>query len=326
MAVNRRPRRRSAWWPLIAVLITVVVVLANAARQAHPSQAETVLAYLDRVRPEIQRSADQGSDVADVRAHAATLGRDGITGRLDRVVAQTATTLEVISRLSPPPSLRLANAYLVATVGARARAASDVRSGMRAALAEGTPDAAVQELTKAGEEMALSDQTYALFADALPVRAIPRPPASTWVSDPNLWSAQEVAVFVAELRSSTSLIPVNDLAVVTFTTNPAPIGNDGAMVVFPPAKGMQVSIVVANVGNQPEKHATVTATLFTNGANTTETVKDFVDLAPGQESALTIGPLHPISGTTGTLTVAISPAPAETNLANNTQQEMVEVR
>jgi len=224
----------------------------------------------------------------------------------------------------PPASLRVSHAYLVATLGVRAKAVDAANSAMVAALSQGPADPAVQGLTSAGSLMELSDASYGLFLNSLPASPA-APPASTWVADASTWTAQEVGIFVTTLRSSISLAAVHDLAVVTFQTDPLPVGTDNNAIVLPPTRGLQVSIVVANVGNQPEKHATVTATLFTNGANTTEMVRDFVDLAPGQRSALTIGSLHPVSGTTGRLTVAISTVPGETNVANNSIQQQVEV-
>jgi hypothetical protein len=302
------------------------VLLTDAALSAHPSSSEHVLAYFDQVRPEIQSSAAEGLDLVDVRANAVTLGRDGITRRLDRLTAQTKATLDAVTAVIPPPSLRVAHAYLVAALGVRAKAADQAHAAMAAALAEGPPDAAVQGLVTVGQLMELGDQSYALFAGALPATSATSPPPSMWVVDPTIWSPQEVDIFVTTLRSSTSLTPVHDLAVVTFSLDPAAVGDDKGAVVVPPTRGLQVAIVVADVGNLAERHATVTATLHTNGVNTTESVRDFVDLAAGQRAAVTIGNLHPVSGTTGTLTVAISVAPGETNIANNTVQQPVELR
>jgi hypothetical protein len=326
MAVTRRPRRHWGRRLSLLALLTVAVLLAAAALRSRPSQGENVLAYLDQVRPEIQLSANEGADLADVRANAVTLGRDGITRRLDRLVNQTKATLSAIAAVTPPVALRVAHAYLVAAMGVRARAAMDARSAMAVALAQGAPDAAVKGLTGAGQEMELSDQAFALFTGSLPPSATGTVPTSAWVADQSVWTTQAVTVFVTTLRSSTSLSPIHDLAVETFVTDPVPVGNDNGSLVIPPTKGIQVSIVVADVGNQPEKHATVTATLHTDVSNTTETVRDFVDLTPGQQTALTIGSLHPLSGTTGTLTVAISPAPGQTDLTDNTLQERVELR
>ena len=324
MAVSRRSRRRPVRWLFVAILATVAVLLTNAALRAHPSQAENTLAYLDQVRPEIQSSADEGADLRDVRASAITLGRDGISRRLDRLVAQTNATLTAVTGLTPPTTLRVAHAYLVAALGVRAKTAGDAKKAMDAALAQGPPDSAIDGLVGVGQEMELSDRAYGLFTGGLP--SSPPPPGSTWVPDPTPWTIQEVSAFVTTLRSSTSLIPIVDLAIVTFATDPAAVGVDNGATVIPPTRGMQVSIVVANVGNQAVKHATVTATLFTNGDNTTDMVRDFVDLVPGQRVAIKIGSLHPQSGTTGTLTIAVAPVTGETNVANNSQQEPVELR
>ena len=326
MAVTRRRRRRPGRWLLAAIVLTFVVLVGNAALRSRASSAENLLAYLDQVRPDIQRSADEGTSLADVRTNAVTLGRDGITRRLDRLVADTKSTLAAVDGLSPPPSLRVAHAYLLTAIAVRARAATDAQTAMIAALAQGPSDPAVQGLVSVGQDIELSDRAYGLFSASLPAPpALPLPP-STWVSDPTGWAEPQLSVFVTTLRSSTSLTAVHDLAVVTFSTDPPPVAVDNGDEVIPPAKGLQIPIVVADVGNLPERHATVTATLYTNGANTTETVRDFVDLVPGQQLALTLGSLHPLSGTTGTLTVAISPVTGETNLANNSQQWAVELR
>jgi hypothetical protein len=245
---------------------------------------------------------------------------------MDRLVTDAKATLAAVEGLTPPTSLRVAHAYLLTAISVRAKAAVDAQTALTAALAEGPPDPAVQGLVSVGQDIELSDRAYGLFTSSLTVPPTVPLPAATWVSDPTGWAEPQLAVFVATLRSSTSLTPVHDLAVVTFTTDPPPVGLDNADEVIPPTKGLQIPVVVADVGNLPERHVTVTATLYTNGANTTETVRDFVDLVPGQQIAVTMGSLHPVSGTTGTLTVSVLPVPGETNLANNSQQWAVELR
>jgi hypothetical protein len=326
MAAPRRASRRPGRWLLAAVLVTLAVLVTNAAVRSRPNTAETLLAYLDQIRPDVQRSAGEGADLADVRANAVQLGRDGISRRLDRLVSDAKTTLTSVTNLTPPASLRVAHAYLLTTLAVRARAAEDARTAMAAALAEGPADPVVQGLVSVGQDISLGDRSYQLFAASFQAAPAVPLPASMWVTDSNAWSQPELTAFVTSLRSSTSLTPVHDLAVVTFTTDPPPVGIDAGAEVIPPTKGLQVAIVVADVGNLAERHATVTATLHTNGANTTQSVRDFVDLTPGQRVALQLGSLRPVSGTTGTLTVAISPAAGETALANNTQGWTVELR
>ena len=326
MAAPRRASRRPRRWLAAAVLVTLAVLITNAAVRARPNTAETLLAYLDQIRPDVQRSAGEGADLADVRASAIQLGRDGISRRLDRLVAEAKTTLASVTNVTPPASLRIAHAYLLTTLAVRARAAEDARTAMTAALAEGPADPVVQGLVSVGQDISLGDRSYQLFAASLAAAPAVPLPASVWVTDANAWSQPELNVFVTSLRSSTSLTPVHDLAVVTFTTDPPPVGVDAGAEVIPPTRGLQVAIVVADVGNLAERHATVTATLHINGSNTNETVRDFVDLSPGQRVAMQLGSLHPASGTTGSLTIAISPAPGETALANNSQVWNVELR
>jgi hypothetical protein len=326
VTARRRRRRHPARWLLLGGLLTVVVLLTDAALSAHPSPGEHVLAYFDQVRPQIQSSVGEGADLNYVRVNAVKLGRDGITRGLDRLTAQTKATLTAATAVIPPAALRVSHAYLLAALGVRAKAAADARMAMALALSEGPADPAAQRLASVGQLIALSDQSYGLFAESLPANPATPPPPSRWALDPSLWTSQEVAIFVTTLRSSTSLSAVHDLAVVTFSTEPAPVGDDGGAWIIPPTRGMQVAIVVADVGNLPERHATVTATLFTNGANTTQSVRDFVDLVPGQRVALTIGSLHPVSGTTGLLTAAISVVPGETSVANNSVQQAVALR
>jgi hypothetical protein len=310
------------------VALTVVVLLASAAVRSRPSTTESVLTYVDEIRPAVQTSTDQGADLADVRTHALTLGRDGLARRLDRLVAGAARVLNETTAVSAPKSLRVAHAFLVTALAERSRAAGEARGAVAAALAQGPPDPAVSGLVAAGQDLVLGDRAYQLFMGALPSRPLASAalPVSSWVGDPSEWAPPEATAFVASLRSSLSITPVHDLSVLTFTTDPAAVGTDNGADVIPPTSGLEVAIVVANVGNVAEHHATVMATLVTNGTNTSESVRDFVDLGPGQRLALTLGHLHPVSGTTGTLSVSISAVEGETDLANNVLSRPVELR
>ena len=222
MAAPRRAVRRPGRWLLAAILLTIAVLIANAALHTHASTAESVLTYLDQIRPDVQRSANEGADLADVRANAVQLGRDGISRRLDRLVSEARTTLTNVTNVTPPPSLRVAHAYLLSTLAVRARAADEARTAMNAALAEGPADPAVQGLVSVGQDITLGDRAYQLFAASLPAPTAVPLPVSTWVTDPTGWMQPELVAFVTSLRSSTSPTPVHDLAIVTFTTDPPP--------------------------------------------------------------------------------------------------------
>src|SRR5207237_1245254 len=73
MAIASRRRRRRPRWLLIAAVVTAVVLAVNtavSARSKGPSRRLAELAYLDEVRPQVERSTAEGADVEQVRAGA----------------------------------------------------------------------------------------------------------------------------------------------------------------------------------------------------------------------------------------------------------------
>src|SRR5581483_720181 len=171
MAGSRR--RRLALLVGLAALFSAVVLVAEGSSSSRPNANEAVQAYLDQVRPGAQQSAAQGGDFADVRAQAVTLGRNGIDRRLDRLAAEVKTTLVSIETLSPPPSLRVAQAYLVAALGVRLKAVNEARPAMDAALTQASSaDAgvgeAVSQLYTVSQDLGLGDRAFDLFLGALP--------------------------------------------------------------------------------------------------------------------------------------------------------------
>ena len=317
MAVGARRRRRR---PLVvlAVLATLVVLGLNAAisaRSKEPSRRLEELAYLDRVRPIVQRSNEQAADLADVRATAATLGRAGIGRRLDRLSREALSVQVTVQRIEPPARLESAHALLEATLVIRAKAAKTVSSGLVAALGTEAPEPAVRTLVEAGEELNASDRTYEIYVTTLPkVDQAAKLPKSVWSEDPGIWSEPETAAFVASLRSAATLAPVHDVSVVVVTTDPAPVGTEGGAAVLPPLKSLHVDIVVANIGNESERRVTVMA-IIAAPDGTIDTAREFVDLTPGQRQTIGLGLRPPKNASS--LTVKIGPVDGENSLIDN---------
>jgi hypothetical protein len=325
-----RSRRRPLWLLLIAVVVTIVILIGQSASSAHKSnQNEAIQVYLDQLRPGIQTSTTDGSDFSDIRANASTLGLAGLDRRLARLSNSVTTTLDDVDSLTPPPSMRVAQAYLVAALGVRAKAVTEASPALDAALTEtpqpdaGLLDAATQ-LGDVGQDLELGDRSFALFVAALPA-GIAAPPPSTWVTDPTQWSPVQLDAYVTTLRSSTSVTPVHDLAMVAFSTDPSAVAQDNGAEVIPAAQNMTVSMVVENVGNQTEHNLTITAVLsLADGSQ--QMLRDFIDLAPGQTRAITLDSMHPKAGTQGVLTLTVQPVAGELNQANNSLSTPVEFK
>lgn len=317
----RRRRRRRPRWLLVGVLASVAVLLVSAAISGSdsPSRRLAQLAYLDQVRPQIDRSSAQGASIGQVRTEAGRLGRQGTTRRMARVVREADATLADVRRAKPPPPLATAHSILVATMAIRARVASAVADGLTVAFTAGPPEPAVDTLTRAGEEMVAADRTYQVFVDAVPrpdAVTAPLLPASGWAAEPGLWTGPELAAFVASIRSSTTLTAVHDVGVLTVATNPAAVATEGNSSVLPLVGSLRVEIVVANTGNAAEKAVPVVATLI-GPAGEVDTARDFVDLAPGQRRAVPLGGLRPVPGGPSTLTVIIGPVEGESSFPDN---------
>lgn len=330
MAGSRR--RRPVVLVGLAALITVMVLVAQGSASSRPNAGEAVQAYLDQVRPGVEQSASQGADFGDVRAQALTLGRNGIDRRLDRLAAEVKTTLTSIDTLGPPPSMRVAQAYLVAALGVRLKAMLEARAAMDAALTkaasadQGVGDA-VSRLYSVAQDLGLGDRAFALFLGSLPAGST-MPAESPWIVDDSQWSAVQLTAFVDRLRSSASAVAVHDIAMLAFQTDPGvvSIAPDGTEVI-PASHTTSVSMVMENVGNQTEKNLFVWVYFTPDGATKpSRTLRDFVDLAPGATRALTLHPLVTDPGMVGRLDITVVPVPGETNTTNNTLTARVEFK
>lgn len=316
-----RPRRRPGVFVAAAAVVTVIVLIAQGAASSHPGSSQAVQAYFDQVRPAVDQSAAEGADFSDIRTNAQELGRDGVDRRLARLTSQVKATLATVESFTPPPSLRVAQAYLVAALGVRAKAMTEAGPAMDAALTVGTSpdqgvDGAVGQLLTVGQDLGLGDRAIGLFVGTLPPAAGVQTGAP-WVGDTTRWSDVMLTAFVDVLRSSASARPVHDLAMLSFQTDPPAVNvaADGTQTI-PVSSTMSVSMVIENVGNRPEQNVTVMAVLTLPGAGQ-ETLRDFIDLGPGQTRALTLRPMPTKPGMQGRLVVEVFAVPGESDVANN---------
>jgi hypothetical protein len=322
MALGGRPARwRGRRWLLLGAVATAVVLAINAAMSARspvPARQLAEQSYVDQVIPIVQASTQQGQDIDTVRTQALTLTAAVITGRLAQVASDAQTTLTTAERVGPPKQVQTANDLLVATLAIRVESAQALQRAMTAALSGEDTQSAVSSLVAVGQDLTAADRTYELFVKAASFLGDSLP-ASTWVADSTAYTEPNLTVLLATLRSATTLTPVHDTAVVLVTTDPAPVSLNGTTQVLPISTLLNLQIVVADVGNQPERNLTVSATISPSVIGPTQMVRDFVDLTPGQRRTVDLGGLRVQPGQPTTLTVNIETVPGEANTANNTK-------
>lgn len=324
MVSARRRRRRRPRWLFLLLLLTVVVLAVNAAassRSHGPAKRLANLTYIDTMRPEIERSTQDGADLADVQQQAAKLGRGAVSKRLAQIAKDAGAVLAAVQAANPPPEMRTPHSLLLSTMYIRSKQATAMQDALVAALGTAPAPGVVSKMVGIGSDLITADRTYAVFLRALPKLQAGTSrllPPSRWIADPDGWTEPSLGVFVQSLRAATTVTPVDDVAVVLVTIDPAAVGSDNGSLLLPPAKTLHMQIVVGDVGNAVEKHVPVTATLTTSTGGS-ETVHDAVDLAPGQRSTVLLGGLKTTPDDRSTLTVAVGPVPGETATADNTK-------
>jgi hypothetical protein len=303
---------------LAAVSFFVVQGIASSGSDSR-SRRLVEQAYLDEMRPHVERSTQQGADLAAARDDAGKLGRVGVTKQLNRLEKEASAVLREVRNADPPASLANAHTLLESTMFIRARAAASLAESLPEALAaEGSGDV-VKQMATAGADLSTADGLYAVFRRSLaPPGKAPAAsmPPSRWVTRPGSWTQAELRALVSTLRATSTLAPVHDVAVIVVTTDPTAVGKEGDADVLPPSKSLRLEVVVANVGNTREKQVPVVAAV-TTPSGAVDTARQFVDLAPGQRLTVTLGGLQPTHNEVLSLGVRAGPVNGEENTDDN---------
>ena len=314
---RRRSPRRFPRILFFALLATIVVLAVNSIVSTSAEGPDPALVFADRVRPAVDKSTRQAMALEDLRASAATLGRDGLKRGVDRLLRESRTLVETVEEAPAEGELRKTQGLLLTCLTTREEALAALADTLAGRFESGPPEEAVDRLVEVGGDLAVSDRAYELFVADLPRAARESMPESVWLPDPTRFDRPEMAAFVGTLRASASLAPVRDVTVLTVTTDPVPVGMDGEVnKVLPVSKTLKLQVVVANAGNLAEKRVPVEAVVASQGGM--DTARQFVDLAPGQRATVTLS-LRPSPVGVLELKVRAGPLEAEGSIADNEQ-------
>jgi hypothetical protein len=320
MALAGRSARRGGAgirWLAVGVVITLLVLLIDASLHSRSvTTAEDLAAgtWLDRVLPVIATSTAEGQQLDQLWANGLHLSGPTISGQLQQLTAGSAAAYQDVIKLRPPDILAGQSGLLEACLLARSEATATLQAAFSpivTASSSASPATAEQNaiaaIHTAGNDLQVGDQAYAMFDRTMPASVGVRMPSSAWVADSSPYQTQTAQVFLTTLQNEVVPTPVHELKIYSATTTPAPVSLQGGVEVLPDATTMDVTVVVADVGNQPESNLTVTAAISppTSGSSS---VRDFVNLVPGQAYTIDgMGPLNPPQGTGFTLVITVTP-------------------
>jgi hypothetical protein len=321
---RRRPPRRLPRLVLVAVAASLLVVAVNSIVTSSAQGPDPAIAFADRVRPSVDRSTRQAAALDDLRAQAGTLGLDGLKRGVDRLLRDSRAIVAEVDAAPADGDLRRTQGLLLTSLTTRQQALEALVDTLAGRFESGPPEQAVDALVEVGGDLAVSDRAYELFLEDLPEVARRTMPPSVWLADRTRFERPEMAAFVGTLRAAASLAPVRDVAVLTVSTDPIPVGMDGPVNrVLPTSRTMRLEVVVANAGNVAEKRVTVEAVVTSQGGM--DTARQFVDLAPGQRSTVALT-LRPSPVGVLDLQVRAGPVDGEASIADNQQQSSYVMR
>jgi hypothetical protein len=300
----------------LAVVASLAVVAINSIVKSSAEGPDPAVVFADRVRPAVDRSSRQAMALEDLRNQAGTLGRDGLKRGVDRLLRESKDLVTDVEDADAEGDLRQTQGLLLTALTTRRDALAALADTLAGRFESGPPEEAVDRLVDVGGDLAVSDRAYELFLARLPDDARTTMPPSVWLSDPNRYARPEMSAFVGTLRASASLAPVRDVAVLTVTTDPVPVGMDGTNKVLPVSRTLKLQVVVVNAGNQAEKRVPVEAVVTSQGGM--DTARQFVDLAPGQRATVGLT-LRPSPVGVLELKVRAGPLEGEGSLADNEQ-------
>ena len=324
MALTSRSARLAGGrgWILAGVVLTIVVLFVDASiksRSPAPVRQLAAQVWIDRVLPVIADSSTEGAMLEHLRRAGSSMSARAIVAELEQVASQSAASYKRAVSMRAPASLRGAAGFLDNSLMLRSKGAAAMAAAMRTALSSSasvtTSSAAVSALATAGNDLHLSDRAYRRFASNLFSRSGVKAPSSVWVLHKSAYSVAGLSAYLASLRSSTNLAPVQQVGIVALSTKPSAESQTGSTEVLPTANAMSVTVVVADTGNQVEKNLIVTASISPSAG--TASAQHSIGLQPGAARAVTLGPLHPPSGRVVTLSVSVAgPAGAATPSAH----------
>ena len=321
MAGRSRRSFNAKRWLIAAAALTAIVLLVDlsiANRSRGPQRTLASQAWLDSVLPVVGDSTSQGIQLNELRLNGPGLTASDLSGQYGEVVQQAKQSLATVQRLKPTAQVQRASGLLISCLSMRSQLAQEIDQAVTSYLsssAQADPSQAVRTIVRAAADFNTANDTYAKFVKALPKLGVSMP-TSVWQNLPNAYNAGALTSFLTTVRGFSTLASSPDLSVLAVTTDPAAESAVGKAQILTPSPNLRVTVTIGNIGNVLEKtDVTVALSSSTSGFGS---VSRPISVAAGQDTTVTLGPLHPPTGPNVTLTVSVPTVSGEGNTKNNT--------
>src|ERR1039457_3927884 len=151
MAMPPRALRRrggSQRWLIVPLVLTMIVLLADASMHARSSGPQTRISsqtWVDTVLPDIAESTVQGREIAQISSDRLIGGSGATAGQLTRIAAAAASTYREVASVAPPALVVVAAGLLEACLISRENGATEMAGAVQDLLRGGRASAAVSQ-------------------------------------------------------------------------------------------------------------------------------------------------------------------------------------
>ncbi|HXW81078.1 MAG TPA: hypothetical protein VEJ84_16365, partial [Acidimicrobiales bacterium] len=259
---SSRSRGGSARWLLIPLVLTLVVLLVDAAMHARSKQPESRLdseAWVDRALPDIAQSSAQGQEIAAISSSPLDSASPAVAAELSQISLAATSTYKAVLADTAPPGMAASAGLLQACLAARRSGAAEMASAVQNLLAGGAASSAVAEMMSAVSDFRVGDSAYQLFTKDLPKLGITMP-ASVWAATSAGYDPTQLEAFTSRLLAGAVNAPQHELAIDAITTNPPALRVEDNVQILSPGGTVSVTAVVDDRGESPESDVDVTAT------------------------------------------------------------------
>ena len=337
-----------------ALFLTVLLIggLTQVSRNSGPYTRQMNRTFATQVSVLANASNVTASTVRHFMGTLPAQDRQTLQAELDSAVQQTAQQEAQADSLAMPPPPGAIAQHFAAVFSDRAQAVSEVRAaidgllGMHPIPVAGGPPGngtvvstptllssteATNRIAAAGALLARSDQNYAAVRRELARSAgQARLPASTWITDDQVWQIGAVATQVDQVEVSPTLATTHQLALASVRLFPPSLPSPSGVATpgvstLSPTNGVTVSVVLSNLGTVDEPRATVHMTLAAQVGGRTVTHTRVAAVAAGRSVTLAPGTFGIKPGQSYQLTVSIILPPAQTETANTTVAQLLQI-
>jgi hypothetical protein len=309
---SRSPRSRggSARWLVIPLVLTLAVLLVDAAMHARSKQPQSRLdseAWVDRALPDIAQSSAQGREIAEISSTPLDGASPAVAAELSQIALAATSTYKAVLADAAPPGVTSSAGLLQACLAARKSGAAQMASAVQNLLAGAAASSSVSQMMSAVSDFRVGDSAYQLFAKDLPKLGITMP-ASVWAGASAGYDPTELDAFASKLLAGSVNAPIHQLAIDAITTNPPALRVEDNVQILSPGGTVSVTAVVDDRGQSPESRVDVTATIAPAAGAPSQQVSTAVSLSPGQAYAVQLAGLRIMQSAPTELTIgAVEP-------------------